>query len=157
MKIVLTGLLQHMSRLLSTRGFSTKMVLTAIDENTPVAVEVLPGQVHEATQVEKMLDATQARLPQIEEAVADKGFDGEPQREAMVALARIVGPPVRSLTVNHSGKRCCEFACASRSLSAFDGEPQQQALKSRNIRPVTPYRANRRNRGVTKPESVCRA
>jgi hypothetical protein len=48
------------------------MVLTAIDENTPVAVEVLPGQVHEATQVEKMLDATQARLPQIAEAVADK-------------------------------------------------------------------------------------
>jgi hypothetical protein len=99
----------------------------------------------------------QARLPQIEEAVADKGFDGEPQREAMVALARIVGLPVRSLTVSLSGKRCCEFACASGSLSAFDGEPQQQALKSRNIRPVTPYRANRRNRGVTKPESVCRA
>jgi transposase len=78
------------------------MVLTAVDENTPVAVEVLPGQVHEATQVEKMLDASQARLPQIEEAVADKGFDGEPQRQAMA---------------------------------------------SRNIRPVIPYRVNRRNRG----------
>jgi hypothetical protein len=59
----------------SRGGFSTKMVLTAVDENTPVAVEVLSGQVHEATQVEKMLDASQARLPQIEEAVADKGFD----------------------------------------------------------------------------------
>ena len=78
------------------------MVLTAIDENTPVALEVLPGQVHEATQVEKMLDATQARLPQIAEAVADKGFDGEPQRQAMA---------------------------------------------SRNIRPVIPYRANQRKRG----------
>ena len=86
----------------SRGGFSTKMVLTAVDENTPVAVEVLPGQVHEATQVEKMLDATQARLPQIEEAVADEGFDGEPQRQAMA---------------------------------------------SRNIRPVIPYRVNRRNRG----------
>jgi transposase len=61
------------------------MVLTAVDENTPVAVEALPGQVHEATQVETMLDATQARLPQIEEAVADKGFDGEPQRQAMAS------------------------------------------------------------------------
>jgi transposase len=78
------------------------MVLTAVDENTPVAVEVLPGQVHEAMQVEKMLDASQARLPRIEEAVADKGFDGEPQRQAMA---------------------------------------------SRNIRPVIPYRVNRRNRG----------
>jgi transposase len=86
----------------SRGGFSTKMVLTAVDENTPVDVEVLPGQVHEATQVEKMLDATQARLPQIEEAVVDKGFDGEPQRQAMA---------------------------------------------SRNIRPVIPYRVNRRNRG----------
>jgi transposase len=78
------------------------MVLTAVDENTPVAVEVLPGQVHEATQVETMLDASQARLPQIEEAVADKGFDGEPQRQAMA---------------------------------------------SRNIRPVIPYRVNRPKRG----------
>jgi transposase len=78
------------------------MVLTALDENTPIAVEVLPGQVHEATQVEKMLDATQARLPQIEEAVADKGFDGEPQRQAMA---------------------------------------------SQNIRPVIPYRVNRRKQG----------
>jgi hypothetical protein len=147
MKMMLTGLLQHMSRLLSTRGFSTKMVLTAIDENTPVAVEVLPSQVHEATQVEKMLDASRSRLLKIAEAVADKGFDGEPQREAMVALARIVGRPVRSLTVSLSGKRCCEFACASASLSAFDGETQQQALKSRNIRPVIPYRVNRRKQG----------
>jgi transposase len=86
----------------SRGGFSTKMVLTALDENTPIAVEVLPGQVHEATQVEKMLDATQARLPQIEEAVADEGFDGEPQRRALI---------------------------------------------SRNIRPVIPYRVNRRKRG----------
>jgi transposase len=61
------------------------MVLTAVDENTPVAVEVLPGQGHEATQVEKMLDASQARLPQIAEAVADKGFDGKPERQAMAS------------------------------------------------------------------------
>ncbi len=133
------------------------MVLTALDENTPVAVELLPGQVHEATQVEKMLDASQARLPQIEEAVVDKGFDGEPQRAAMVALACIVGPPVRSLTVSLSGKRCCEFACASGSLSAFDGEPQRQTMASRNIRPVIPYRANRQKGGATKPEGVCGA
>jgi hypothetical protein len=60
------------------------MVLTAVDENTPVAVEVLPGQVHEATQVEKMLDPTRANLFQIDEAIADKGFDGQPQRQAML-------------------------------------------------------------------------
>jgi transposase len=49
--------------------------------------------------------------------------------------------------MSHSGKRCCKFACACGSLSAFDGEPQRQAMASRNIRLVTPYRANRRKRG----------
>jgi transposase len=43
---------------------------------------VSPGQAHEASHVEKMIDATKARLPQIQEAVADKGFDGEPQQRA---------------------------------------------------------------------------
>ncbi len=47
-----------------------RIVLTAVDENTPVAVEELPGQAHEATQVEKMLGANQARLPQMQQAMA---------------------------------------------------------------------------------------
>jgi len=38
----------------SQGGFSTKIVLTAVDEKTPVALDVLPGQTHEATQIEKM-------------------------------------------------------------------------------------------------------
>jgi transposase len=108
----------------SRGGFSTKIVLTAVDENTPVAVEVLPGRVHEAKQVEKMLDASQARLPQIEEAVADKGFDGKPQRQAMPSSV-----------------------LQRRTRHEFDGKPQRQAMASRNIRPVIPYRVNRRKRG----------
>jgi transposase len=57
-------------------------VLTAADENTAIAVDVVPGQTHEASHLEPMLDATTARVPDIEEAVGDKGFDGEPQRQA---------------------------------------------------------------------------
>jgi transposase len=57
-------------------------VLTAADENTAIAVDVVPGQVHEASQLGPMLDATTARVPDFEEAVGDKGFDGEPQRQA---------------------------------------------------------------------------
>lgn len=56
--------------------------MTAADEDTALAVDVVPGQSHEASHLEPMLDATKARVPDIEEAVADKGFDGEPQRQA---------------------------------------------------------------------------
>jgi IS5 family transposase len=57
-------------------------VLTAADENTAIAVDVVPGQTHEASHLEPMLEATTARVPDMEEGVADKGFDGEPQRQA---------------------------------------------------------------------------
>jgi transposase len=57
-------------------------VLTAADEDTAIAVDVVPGQSHEALHLEPMLEATTARVPDIQEAVGDKGFDGEPQRQA---------------------------------------------------------------------------
>lgn len=56
--------------------------MTAADEDTALAVDVVPGQCHEASHLEPMLKATTARVPDIEEAVGDKGFDGEPQRQA---------------------------------------------------------------------------
>jgi transposase len=57
-------------------------VLTAADEDTAIAVEVVPGQAHEASRLGSILDATAARVPDLEEVVGDKGFDGEPQRQA---------------------------------------------------------------------------
>jgi transposase len=57
-------------------------VLTAADEDTAIAVDVVPGQTHEASQLEPILDATAARVPDIDEVVGDKGFDGDPQRQA---------------------------------------------------------------------------
>ena len=56
--------------------------MTAADEDTAIAVDVVPGQTHEASHLEPMLDATTARVPDLEEAVGDRGFDGEPQRQA---------------------------------------------------------------------------
>jgi len=58
-------------------GSQRNIVFTAVDEKTPVDVDVLPGRSHEASHVEKLIDTTKARLPQIQQAVADKGFDGE--------------------------------------------------------------------------------
>ncbi len=60
------------------------MALTAADEDTAIAVEVLPGQVHDAPRLEPLLDATIDRVPNFDELVGDKGFDGDAQREACV-------------------------------------------------------------------------
>ena len=59
------------------------MVLTAADEDTAIAVEVVPGQASDAPLIGPMLDATADRVV-IDEVVADKGFDGDPQRRACV-------------------------------------------------------------------------
>jgi len=57
-------------------------MLTAVDEDTAIAVDVVPGQAHDAPQLEEILKQTLARVPDMKEVVGDKGFDGEPQRQA---------------------------------------------------------------------------
>jgi transposase len=88
-------------------------VLTAVDENTPVAVDVLPGQAHEASHVEKMIDATKARVPQIQEAVADNGFDGEPQWRAFET--QYIKPVIPCRAYRRKPKRLNRKAYAERN------------------------------------------
>jgi transposase len=59
------------------------VILTAADEDTAIAVDVVPGQASDAPLLEPMLDATADRVV-IDEVVADKGFDGDPQRHACI-------------------------------------------------------------------------
>jgi transposase len=47
-------------------------------------VDVVPGQAGDAPLLARMLDATAERVPVIDEVVADKGFDGDPQRHACI-------------------------------------------------------------------------
>jgi transposase len=42
----------------------------------------VPGQDHDAPHLNTMLDQAAERVPEMEQVVGDKGFDGEPQREA---------------------------------------------------------------------------
>ena len=58
--------------------------MVATNEDTVVAVDVVPGQTHDAPLLEPMLDATRKRMPVIDELVGDKAFDGDPQRQACV-------------------------------------------------------------------------
>ena len=72
------------------------MVVTVSDEDTVLAVDVVPGQANDAPLLVPMLDRTLDRVPDIEEVVGDKGFDGDRLREA--CLEREVCPniPVKS-------------------------------------------------------------
>jgi transposase len=70
--------------------------LTAADEDTAVAVDVVPGQAGDAPRLEPMLDATLARVPAVDELVGDKGFDGDGQRIA--CLDRDVVPVIPNKT-----------------------------------------------------------
>jgi transposase len=58
--------------------------VVATDEDTVVAVDVVPGQASDAPLLEPMLEATCERLPVVDELVGDKAFDGDPQRQACV-------------------------------------------------------------------------
>ena len=56
--------------------------MTAADEDTAVAVDVVPGQDHDAPHLDPILGQTVARVPEVDEVVGDKSFDGDPQRQA---------------------------------------------------------------------------
>lgn len=58
--------------------------MTAADENTAVAVEVVPGQTADAPLLEPMLERTIERVPHFDELVGDKGFDGDGQRVSCI-------------------------------------------------------------------------
>lgn len=76
------------------------MILTAADEDTAIAVDVVPGQAGDAPLLAPMLDATLARVPVIDEAVGDKGFDGDPQRAACVDRDAFPNIPNKANRVN---------------------------------------------------------
>jgi transposase len=70
--------------------------VTAADEDTALAVDVVPGQAGDAPLLVRMLDRTLERVPVVDELVGDKGFDGD--RLRCDCLDRDVNPniPLRS-------------------------------------------------------------
>ena len=55
---------------------------TAADEDTAIAVDVLPGRAPDAPHLGRMLGRTRDRVGAVGQVVGDKGFDGGPQRRA---------------------------------------------------------------------------
>jgi transposase len=54
--------------------------MTAADEDTALAVDVVPGQTGDAPLLVRMLEQTLERVPQVDELVGDKAFDGDELR-----------------------------------------------------------------------------
>lgn len=65
------------------------------DEDTAISFVVVPGQRHDAPLLEPILKVAMGRVPAIEEVVADKGFDGRPQRQACFDLGTMPQIPGR--------------------------------------------------------------
>jgi transposase len=63
----------------SRGGLSTKIIAVVSDEDTVLAVDVVPGQAGDAPLLVPMLDRTQERGA-VDEIVGDKGFDGDQLR-----------------------------------------------------------------------------
>jgi transposase len=68
------------------------VIATVADEDTVIAVDVVPGQAGDAPLLVPMLDKTLERVPVIDEVVGDKGFDGDKVREE--CLDRDVNPNI---------------------------------------------------------------
>jgi transposase len=76
------------------------VVVTAVDEDTPLVVEVVAGQRHDAPRLKPMVRATARRVEGIEQVVGDKGFDGQPQRDAIRAIGAEPVIPAKSNRVD---------------------------------------------------------
>src|SRR4051794_16656568 len=59
----------------SRGGLTSQIVLTAADESTAIAVDVRPGQAHDAPLLKPILERSAARQGQVDQVVGDKAFD----------------------------------------------------------------------------------
>jgi transposase len=76
------------------------VVVTAADEDTALAVEVVAGQRHDAPRLKPVVRETARRVEEIEQVVGDKGFDGQPQRDAVRAIGAEPVIPAKSNRVD---------------------------------------------------------
>jgi transposase len=84
----------------SRGGLTSKIVVTAADESTAIAVDVRPGQAHDAPLLKPMLKRTAARVERVDQVVGDKAFDGGPQRRACAAIGAEAVIPAKSNRVD---------------------------------------------------------
>ena len=75
---------------------TSKIMVTAADEDTAIAVEVRPGQAHDAPLLKPMPQRTAARLDRVDQVVGDKAFDGAARRQACAAIGAVAVIPAQA-------------------------------------------------------------
>ena len=78
------------------------------DEDTVLAVDVVPGQANDAPLLVPTLDKVLKRVPDLAEVVGDKGFDGDKLREQ--CLDRGVDPNIPLKSNRDPDKWVCDPA-----------------------------------------------
>jgi transposase len=84
-------------------------------EGLPIAVVLTPGQTHETQALEPLLDSASIGgkpgppRTRFETVAGDKGYDGEPQRQAIRKRGSIPLIPSRKLADGSYPKRAAEF------------------------------------------------
>lgn len=73
-------------------GLSTKIAVLVSDENTVIALDIVPGHTNDAPLLVTLLDKRLERVPDAQEIVGDKEFDGDRLREE--CLEREVNPNI---------------------------------------------------------------
>ena len=84
----------------SRGGLTSEVVVIAADESTAIAVDVRPGQAHDAALLRPMLERTAARVGPVDQVVGDKAFDGEAQRRACTAVGAAAVIPAKANRVD---------------------------------------------------------
>lgn len=75
---------------------STKVLVMAADEDTALAVDVVPGQAGDAPQLVPLLDRTLDRVGPVDELVGDKAFDGDDLRSECIERDVIPNIPLKA-------------------------------------------------------------
>jgi hypothetical protein len=60
------------------------VIVTAADSDTALAVDVVPGQAHDAPLLERMVDRTTARTQGVDDVGGDKAFDADALRSDLI-------------------------------------------------------------------------
>lgn len=103
----------------SRGGLSSKIAVLASDEDTALAVDVVPGQAHDAPRLKPLLQRTVARLQPAPPSGPGLGSPADPALEPL-------RPPVEELV----------------GYKVFGGKPQRRACKKLGVKLVSPSKVN---------------
>ncbi len=113
---------------------TSKIIVVGSDENTALALVVVPGQAHEAPHLKALLIQTAARLQPNDVAV--------PPNPAEVVIPSPEGPPSTPVTTEAVRKPPRKPVDQLAGDKAFNGQPQREVCAALGVELVSPSKKN---------------